>query len=209
MRAGHELDRPILGACDRRAAFGRHAAPGDASAIADVQPVAGGQGVAIETAHTGFTERGLRAHKGFDFKTTADRDIGAGAGFGGTELKGLIDRDRKALPQFDRRGVERGRHIRAGDGDRGGRAKQKRRSDELAFQRRRARVIADEQICQPERPMIHWPRWRETGRQMPKAPGIILHGRFEARLDDFDHHQNRSERSSFAVHVVYLATENV
>jgi hypothetical protein len=158
---------------------------------------------------TGFAERRRRPNEGFDHKASGNRDIGARAGFSGAELQRLPGCDREAGPQLDRRSVERRRHVRSGDGNHRGRVEQQRWTDELTLERRRTSIVADEQICQPERPMIHRTGRREAGSKMPEAPGIILHRRLEARLDDFDRHQNRSERSSFAAHALYLATENV
>src|ERR1700674_623476 len=93
-----------------------------------------------------------------------------------------------ARPPLDRRALERRRHVRSGDGNHRGRAEPQRWTDELTLERGRASIVADEQICQPERPMIHRPGRREAGSQMPEAPGIILHRRLKAGLDDLPAH---------------------
>jgi len=124
----------------------------------------------------------------------ADRQVGAQAGaFDGGDAEGLAGADADGAVEGDGFAVERGGHVRAGEGDDGGRVEAEGGAVDGEFEGGGGIGVADEAVGEAEGQVIHRAGGRDADVPVADAAGVVLNGRLGAAFEDLDGGRDEGE----------------
>ena len=142
---------------------------------------------ALQAAQSGLHVGGLAAHHLGQVKAACHGNVGAAAGFGGTEAQGLPGFYLHSGIAGNGLAVQTGAQITAGDGDHFVALKAQLGAHQRAFQHTHAGIVAHKNVCHSSR--VRVTRARNRHAELLVAPAaLILHGGKQAGIQNGDAH---------------------
>src|SRR5471032_2758107 len=129
-----------------------------------------------------------------DIQSITHREIGPASAGRLANAQRLPRFDIDRYPEQYRLAIQRRVGRGTGQGDDRVAMKPQRRSEHRRFDARSMRLITDDPVSQPERPVVHRPRWRYPDIPVPDAAGIVLDRGISTRVQHLDSARTIRER---------------